>query len=118
MVDVLLDRMAISIVADQHPASVGVDSELTWDDFAILVRANSSAEPFLQQLQAQEIPFQFMASQGLFSQPVILDIVSYLKLLDSYAEGTALYRILIFITILKLSFQVFEGTSVNSRNKT
>jgi DNA helicase-2/ATP-dependent DNA helicase PcrA len=86
-------------VVEKMQALKKAQPELAWDDFAILVRANSSAEPFLQQLQAAEIPFQFMASQGLFTQPVILDIVSYLKILDSYAEGTALYRILILPTI-------------------
>lgn len=75
------------------------DPKLTWADFAILVRANGSAEPFLQQLTLAEIPYQFLASQGLFSQPAILDILSYLRLLDDYAESTALYRILILPTV-------------------
>ncbi len=74
------------------------DPELTWGDFAILVRAHSSAEPFIQQLTMAEIPFQFLASQGLFSTPAVLDILSYLRLLDDYAESTALYRILILPT--------------------
>lgn len=75
------------------------NSELNWGDFAILVRANASAEPFIQGLTLAEIPYQFMASQGLFNQPAILDVISYFKLLDNYAESTALYRMLILPTV-------------------
>lgn len=75
------------------------DSKIKWSDFAILVRANSSAEPFLQQLILAEVPYQFMASKGLFAKPAVLDTLSYLKLLDDYAESTAMYRILILPTV-------------------
>lgn len=70
-----------------------------WGDFAILVRANSHADPFLQQLTLAEIPFQFMASQGLFAKPAVLDVLSYFKVIDRYVESRALYRILILPTI-------------------
>lgn len=75
------------------------DPDLNWGDFAILVRANASAEPFIQQLTLAEVPYQFMASAGLFSKPAVMDVLSYLKILDDYAESTALYRILILPTI-------------------
>lgn len=66
----------------------------TWDDFAILVRANKQAEIFCQGLQRKGIPFQYLAHRGLFSKPLIMDILAYLKLLDNYHESTAVYRIL------------------------
>ena len=69
-------------------------NDTTWNDFAILVRANSSAEPFCQALEQAEIPYQFVANRGLYSKPIILDICAYLKLLDNYHESPALYRIL------------------------
>lgn len=65
-----------------------------WSDFAILVRANSAAGPFIQALSKASIPYQFLASRGLYTQPVILNIISFLKLLDDYHESSALYRIL------------------------
>ncbi len=71
------------------------NDELTWSDFAILVRANSHAEIFNQILRWKNIPAQFMARSGLFVKPLILDIVSYLKLLDNYHESSAIYRVLI-----------------------
>ncbi len=70
------------------------DTKSTYNDFAILVRANDSAIPFIKALERANLPFQFLASRGLYSKPVILDIISYFKLLDNYHEGTAVYRIL------------------------
>jgi len=66
----------------------------SWSDFAILVRANSSAPIFLQVLKQYEIPFDYVASRGLYSESIILDIMAYLKLLDNYHESEALYRVL------------------------
>jgi len=70
------------------------DKEATYNDFSILVRANDSASPFIRALDRANLPYQFLASRGLYSKPVILDIVSYFKLLDNYHEGAAVYRIL------------------------
>jgi len=70
------------------------DKKASYNDFAILVRANDSAVPFTKALERAGIPYQFLASRGLYSKPIILDIISYFKLLDNYHEGTAVYRIL------------------------
>ena len=68
--------------------------ENSWSDFAILVRANSSADIFTYVLNQARIPFNFVASKGLYSKDIVLDILAYLKLLDNYHEGPALYRVL------------------------
>jgi DNA helicase-2/ATP-dependent DNA helicase PcrA len=70
------------------------DKDASYNDFAILVRANDSAQPFVKALERANLPYQFMASRGLYSKPVILDVISYFKLLDNYHEGSAVYRIL------------------------
>ena len=70
------------------------DKSADYNDFAILVRANDSAIPFIKELERANLPYQFLASRGLYSKPIILDIISYFKLLDNYHEGTAVYRIL------------------------
>jgi DNA helicase-2/ATP-dependent DNA helicase PcrA len=78
-----------------HPTSnLQYSTPTSWSDFAILVRANSQAEFFCQALEQAGIPYQFVASYGLYSKPIILDIIAYLKLLDNYHESLALYRIL------------------------
>lgn len=70
------------------------DKDLSWSDFAILVRANDSANPFINTLRQTNIPYQFLALRGLYGKPVILDILAYFKLLDNYHESPAVFRIL------------------------
>ncbi|MFH0815107.1 MAG: UvrD-helicase domain-containing protein [Candidatus Falkowbacteria bacterium] len=70
------------------------DETLLWSDFAILVRANDSADIFNQHLAQAKIPFQFVALKGLYQKPVILDIINYFRLLDNYHESAALFRVL------------------------
>jgi len=70
------------------------NKDSSWSDFAILVRANDYAKPFIQALEEARIPYQYVASRGLYNKNVVLDIVSYLKLLDNYHESPALYRVL------------------------
>jgi len=73
-----------------------------WNDFAILIRANSQAEQFMPYLERNEIPYQFLASKGLFTKPLVIDLLSYLKLLDNYHESRAMYRV--------LNFEIFKLT--------
>ncbi|MGB0757247.1 MAG: ATP-dependent helicase [Patescibacteria group bacterium] len=68
--------------------------EPLWSDYVILVRANDAADQFVQGLEERGIPHQFLAAKGLYSKPVVRDIVNYLRLLDDYRESPALYRIL------------------------
>jgi len=70
------------------------DREASWNDFAILVRANDSARDFISHLESLELPYIFAASRGLYTKAVIMDVIAYLKLLDNYHESPSLYRIL------------------------
>jgi len=68
--------------------------ETNWSDFAVLVRANDSAEAYVKELTRQNIPNQFMSWRGLYYKPLILDILAYFRLLDNYHESSALFRVL------------------------
>jgi len=68
--------------------------DVTWNDFVILVRANSQAEPILNALREADIPFNFVASKGLYAKEIVMDILAYLKLLDNYHESLAFWRVL------------------------
>ncbi len=70
------------------------DSELQWSDFAILVRANNAATPFINALELAQIPYVFLGSSGLYRQPVILDCINFLKAVDGYRDSTAVYRLI------------------------
>ncbi len=68
----------------------------TWNDFAILTRANAAASEIIPMLEAKLVPYSFVANRGLYRKPLIADIINYLKLLDNYHESSALYRVLNF----------------------
>ena len=68
--------------------------DISWLDFAVLVRANDTAEAFVKELGRQNIPRQFMSWRGLYYKPLILDILAYFRLLDNYHESSALFRVL------------------------
>ncbi|MFC1612468.1 ATP-dependent helicase [Patescibacteria group bacterium] len=70
------------------------DGGASWNDFAILVRANESAKPFIHQAELLGIPYQFLASRGLYSKTVITWVISFIKLLDNYRESSAMYKVL------------------------
>ncbi len=65
----------------------------SWNDFAILVRANDHAEPFISELAKRGLPYIFVANRGLYKKPFILDLIAYLKLLDNYHESENLFRV-------------------------
>ncbi|NQT49308.1 UvrD-helicase domain-containing protein [Candidatus Kuenenbacteria bacterium] len=70
------------------------DKQVEWSDFAILVRANNSADLFINYLEQAKIPYQFLAMKGLYNKPLIVDLISYFKLLVDYHESSAVFRIL------------------------
>ncbi len=63
-------------------------------DFAILVRANDHAEPFGRALLRHCLPYQFLGPGRLFRQPEIIDLVSYLRILNNFEDSSSFYRIL------------------------
>lgn len=66
----------------------------SWNDFAILVRANDHADVFLRSCERAGLPYEFLALRGLFAKPVILDCMAFLRLLDNYHESRAVFRVL------------------------
>ncbi|MBU0660718.1 ATP-dependent helicase [Patescibacteria group bacterium] len=71
-----------------------IHPEMTLDDVAILVRANSHVEPFAAALEESGLPYEFIASAGLYRQPIVLDCLNFFKLIDDRYDSTALYRLL------------------------
>jgi DNA helicase-2/ATP-dependent DNA helicase PcrA len=60
-------------------------------DFAILVRSNKNAEPFLRALDEQGVPYYFSGSRGLFQRPEIRELVALLYSLSQDAREEYLY---------------------------
>ncbi len=65
-----------------------------WDSYAILVRSNAQASLFEKYCYEANIPYQFLASRGLYTKRSVLDVVNYLRLLDNYHESPAFWRVL------------------------
>lgn len=76
-------------IKNENPSS-------SWNDFAILIRANSSSSEIIPILEAKQIPFNYVANRGLYKKHLISDLINYLKLLDNYHETKSLYRVLNF----------------------
>lgn len=70
------------------------DKEFTWNDIAILVRANDQADAFISKFAALGLPYTFYANKGLYKKPIILDLVYYLRVLIDRHDSACLYRLL------------------------
>ena len=68
--------------------------DISFDDFCILVRANSHVAPFAQALEKSHIPYEYIAAAGLYRQPIVLDAINFFRLLDNHKESDAVYRLL------------------------
>lgn len=64
-----------------------------YQDFAILVRANNDADPFLRSLNMRSIPFQFSGSRGLYLQPEVRLLISFLRALTDLKDSVSLYHL-------------------------
>ncbi len=69
------------------------EKDTTWNDFAILVRANDQADVFISKLNALGLPYTFFANKGLYKKAIIVDLVAYLKLLINYHDSAVLYKV-------------------------
>ena len=77
------------------------EEKLAYADFAILVRSNAQATPFLRSLNLLKIPWRFSGSRGLYDQEEVRTAIALLRVLadprDSlslhYLAGSSLYGI-------------------------
>ena len=66
---------------------------LCYRDFAILVRANRDADPFLRSLNMRSIPWRFTGNQGLYAREEIRLLISFLKSLADFEDGLSLFSL-------------------------
>jgi len=91
--------------------------DTTWDDFAILIRANSHAENFINALDRNGIPNEFLAATGLYRQPIVLDCINFLKVIDDHSESSAIHRLL-QLPVWDFSEYDMQNLSYNRKKKT
>jgi len=71
-----------------------IDKKATFADFAVLTRTNDSANGFSRAMERAGIPYQFVSSKGLYTNPLILDLISYLKVILNFYDSPNFYRVL------------------------
>ncbi|MFA5086495.1 MAG: UvrD-helicase domain-containing protein [Candidatus Paceibacterota bacterium] len=71
-----------------------IDKKATFSDFAVLTRTNESANSFVRAMERAGIPYQFVSSKGLYTNPLILDLISYLRIVLNFYDSPSFYRVL------------------------
>ncbi|MDI6840366.1 MAG: ATP-dependent DNA helicase [bacterium] len=66
-----------------------------YSDFAILVRTNQTAIPFLASLNLHGIPYRFSGNQGLYDREEIKILISLLNVLSNVGDDQSIYHLLI-----------------------
>jgi len=67
--------------------------EYCFKDFAILVRANDSANAFIQALNYKGIPSKFSGSFGLYKREEIRWLISFFRVLTNPTDSLSLYHL-------------------------
>lgn len=73
---------------------IDLKKNYNYSDFAILVRANNHANPFIKSFTRMGIPYQFLGPGMLYKQPEVKDLIAYLKILYDLGDSVSFYRVL------------------------
>jgi ATP-dependent exoDNAse (exonuclease V) beta subunit len=66
---------------------------LSFRDFAILVRSNNDADPFLRALGVKGIPHRFSGNRGLYKRDEIRFLISFLRVITDFNDSANLYNL-------------------------
>ena len=78
--DALADRIGASIRAGRRAG-----------EHAILVRGNRDADPYLRALNMARIPWRFSGTAGLYRQPEVRVLISFLRAVNDPDDSVSLY---------------------------
>ena len=92
------------------------DSQSVWNDFAVLIRTNAMADGFMAGFEIASVPYMYLSARGLYSKPIIMDIIAFLKAIDDYHESRAVFRILNW-PIFNLDNNTISGLNYLARKK-
>lgn len=65
-----------------------------YPDYAILTRTNALAQKVCMFLARAGLDYRFLASKGFYQKSIIIEALSYLRLLDNFHEHSAVYKVL------------------------
>jgi len=64
-----------------------------YKEFAILVRANKDADPFLRAMNINNIPYHFSGSRGLYKTAEVRNCINILRTIANYEDSVSLYSL-------------------------
>ena len=74
--------------------SLRSNSNYSYRDFAILVRANAQADHFLRALNMRGIPHKFVGSSGLYQQEEVSVLISFLTAISNFEDSLNLFNLM------------------------
>ncbi|MGH2453372.1 MAG: ATP-dependent helicase [bacterium] len=90
-----------------------------YKDFAILVRSNHDADPFLRALNLRGVPHRFTGNRGLYNREEIRLVLAFLRALANPADNLSLYYLGISPIYLISPTDVAKALAyANRRNRT
>jgi DNA helicase-2/ATP-dependent DNA helicase PcrA len=87
-----------TVTQEAEAVAQRVESEVeagrrAYRDFAILVRANADADPFLRSLNMHGIPWTFSGNQGLYGRPEIRLCIALLRVIARPDDSVSLHHL-------------------------
>ncbi len=67
--------------------------EYRYRHFAILVRANNDADPYLRALNMRDIPHRFTGNRGLYRRPEVRLLLAFLHVVADFHDSRYLYEL-------------------------
>jgi len=65
-----------------------------YSDVAVLVRANGHADSFAKAFERRGVPYQFLGPGKLFKQDEVIELVSFLNVVNDIHDSASFYRVL------------------------
>jgi len=62
-------------------------------DFAVLVRSNNDATPFIKSFNVKNIPWHFSGGSGLYEREEIKVLISFLKVVSDLSDNVSLFHL-------------------------
>jgi DNA helicase-2/ATP-dependent DNA helicase PcrA len=72
-----------------------INHHVTYQDIAILTRANNHLEPYIQALKSAGLPYQVVSNRGLFDQSEIRSLIYFIRVLIDPHDSIALFQLIL-----------------------
>ena len=74
--------------------AIRVDEKRKYDDFCVLMRANTQSRPIEEAFLQENIPYTMSGGTSFFQRKEIKDIISYLRVISNHDDDVNLLRII------------------------